>query len=133
MKKLVTAITSALILFSINAQTATTQNNNSPAPANTVLLFLNYMAKADFTNAKNFVAAKELQQMISGLDELCKEMPELKADSVAEFAPLAKAKIISEKISEDKATVKISYKENGKDTTDTFELKKISGRWMIVQ
>ena len=100
-------------------------------PSFVVKSFYTAMAKADFSEAKKHIIAKELVDMIKALEELIKEVPELKEDTKKEFAPQAKAKFISEKITGDKAEVVYSFLHEGKTKKETVKLKKVKNEWKI--
>ena len=69
--------------------------------------------------------------VIKALEELIKEVPELKEDTKKEFAAQAKAKFISEKITGDKAEVVYSFLHEGKTKKETVKLKKVKNEWKI--
>ena len=106
-------------------------------PSNAVKMFYSAMAKADFAAAKKYVKAHELKKMIEALEELAKEMPEMKAEAAKDFAPMAQGKVLSEKITDNKAEVVYSYKvkEKNKEVTkkETYKLEKSGKHWIIIE
>ena len=142
-KVLVLITVLALTVFSTGAKTpeppaktaATAKNkaveDTAGTPSFAVKSFYTAMAKADFSQAKKYLIAQELIDMIKGLEELIKEVPELKEDTKKEFAAQAKAKFISEKITGDKAEVVYSFLHEGKTKKETVKLKKVKNEWKI--
>ena len=105
-------------------------------PSHAVKTFFRSMANADFATAKNYVAAKEMQDMLTMLEQLVKEAPEVAAEAKKEFAGILKSmKFKAEKINGDTAEVTVSAvnPENGKTEDDTLKLKKVKGIWKIVE
>lgn len=105
-------------------------------PSHAVKTFFRSMANADFSTAKNYVAAKELEGMIALLEQLVKEAPEVAAEAKKEFAGFLKSmKFKAEKINGDTAEVTVSAvnPETGKPEDDTLKLKKVKGIWKIVE
>lgn len=105
-------------------------------PSHAVKTFFRSMANADFATAKNYVAAKEMQGMLTMLEQLAKEAPEVAAEAKKEFAGILKSmKFKAEKINGDTAEVTISAvnPETGKPEDDTLKLKKVNGIWKIVE
>ena len=105
-------------------------------PSHAVKTFFRSMANADFATAKNYVAAKEMQDMLTMLEQLAKEAPEVAAEAKKEFAGILKSmKFKAEKINGDTAEVTVSAvnPENGKTEDDTLKLKKVNGIWKIVE
>ena len=92
------------------------------------------MKKGEFATAKRYVQTKELLDLITGVENLAKEVPELKADCVKIFTAAAAGKAVSEKITGDTAEVVWTYREpeTKKMEKDTIKLKKISGIWKIL-
>ena len=105
-------------------------------PSHAVKTFFRSMANADFATAKNYVAAKELQGMLTMLEQLAKEAPEVAAEAKKEFAGIYNSmKFKAEKINGDTAEVTVSAvnPETGKPEDDTLKLKKVNGIWKIVE
>ena len=105
-------------------------------PSHAVKTFFRSMANADFATAKNYVAAKEMQDMLTMLEQLAKEAPEVAAEAKKEFAGIYKSmKFKGEKINGDTAEVTVSAvnPETGKPEDDTLKLKKVNGIWKIVE
>ena len=105
-------------------------------PSHAVKTFFRSMANADFATAKNYVAAKEMQDMLTMLEQLAKEAPEVAAEAKKEFAGIYNSmKFKAEKINGDTAEVTVSAvnPENGKTEDDTLKLKKVNGIWKIVE
>ena len=105
-------------------------------PSHAVKTFFRSMANADFATAKNYVAAKEMQDMLTMLEQLVKEAPEVAAEAKKEFAGILKSmKFKAEKINGDTAEVTVSAvnPETGKPEDDTLKLKKVNGIWKIVE
>ena len=102
-------------------------------PSAAVKTFAVAMSQADFVTAKKCVEGKELVGLITMLEELIKEVPEMKKDAVEEFGNMAKMKIVSEKITGDTAEVVFTYKEKNKEKQDTRKLKKIGKDWKIIE
>ena len=121
----------AVSLVCLQAAEAKKAEDSKGTPSFSVKTFYTAMAKADFVTAKKYLEAKELIQMIAFVEEMIKESPELKDETKKDFAPMAQAKFISEKITGNKAEVVISYTENGKPKKDTVKLKKVKDLWLI--
>ena len=105
-------------------------------PSHAVKTFFRSMANADFATAKNYVAAKEMQDMLTMLEQLAKEAPEVAAEAKKEFAGIYNSmKFKAEKINGDTAEVTVSAvnPETGKPEDDTLKLKKVNGIWKIVE
>lgn len=105
-------------------------------PSHAVKTFFRSMANADFATAKNYVAAKELQGMLTMLEQLVKEAPEVAAEAKKEFAGIYNSmKFKGEKINGDTAEVTVSAvnPETGKPEDNTQKLKKVNGIWKIVE
>ena len=105
-------------------------------PSHAVKTFFRSMANADFATAKNYVAAKEMQDMLTMLEQLAKEAPEVAAEAKKEFAGIYNSmKFKGEKINGDTAEVTVSAvnPETGKPEDDTLKLKKVNGIWKIVE
>ena len=105
-------------------------------PSHAVKTFFRSMANADFATAKNYVAAKEMQDVLTMLEQLAKEAPEVAAEAKKEFAGIYNSmKFKAEKINGDTAEVTVSAvnPENGKTEDDTLKLKKVNGIWKIVE
>ena len=105
-------------------------------PSHAVKTFFRSMANADFATAKNYVAAKEMQGMLTMLEQLAKEAPEVAAEAKKEFAGIYNSmKFKAEKINGDTAEVTVSAvnPETGKPEDDTLKLKKVNGIWKIVE
>lgn len=105
-------------------------------PSHAVKTFFRSMANADFSTAKKYVAAKELQDMLTMLEQLAKEAPEVAAEAKKEFAGIYNSmKFKAEKINGDTAEVTASATnpETGKTEDDTLKLKKVNGIWKIVE
>ena len=75
---------------------------------------------------------KELEQLINFLENMIKETPELKEDAKKDFEPMAKGKIVSEKITGEKAEVVWSYTDHKKPQKTTYKLQKLKGTWNLV-
>ena len=105
-----------------------------PQPGAVVKEFFTLMSKAEWTAAKKHLAGKELQQMISGLESIYKELSaaEKKSDALESFGAQAKLKVVSEKITGDKAVVTVTYQEKKKTKKESYNLKKVNGAWKIV-
>ncbi len=103
-------------------------------PGTVVKEFFTLMSKAEWTAAKKHLAGKELQQMISGLESIYKELSaaEKKSDALESFGAQAKLKVVSEKITGDKAVVTVTYQEKKKTKKESYNLKKVNGAWKIV-
>ena len=105
-------------------------------PSHAVKTFFRSMANADFATAKNYVAAKELQDMLTMLEQLAKDAPEVAAEANKGFAGIYNSmKFKAEKINGDTAEVTVSAvnPETGKPEDDTLKLKKVNGIWKIVE
>lgn len=102
-------------------------------PAHTVKSFFTAMAKSDFAAAKKHVQSKELQQLIGMVENLTKEVPEMKADTAKEYAPMVRAKYLAETITGNKAVVQISYQEKNKVKKETYKLEKKGKTWVITE
>ena len=100
-------------------------------PSNTVKTFFTSMANTDFAAAKKCVKADELKQMITALEKLIKEVPDLKKDTAEEYAPMVKAQYLAEKITGSKAEVTISYKTSKGVKKETYKLEKSGSQWVI--
>lgn len=103
-------------------------------PGQVVKNYFVQMSKGEWTAAKKYLASKELQQMITGLEGIYKELPvaEKKKDAMDSFGAQAKLKIVSEKITGNKAVVVFTYVEKKKTKKDKLNLEKIGGVWKIV-
>lgn len=101
------------------------------SPADTIKAFHTAMANCDFASAKKYVEADEMKKMIAALETLIKEVPSLKEDTKKDFTPLVNAKIVSEKITGNKATVVFTYAKGKKTTKETLNLKKRNNIWVI--
>ena len=102
-------------------------------PSAAVKTFAVALGKADFATAKKCIADKEMVAMIATVEELIKEVPELKQDVIKEFAGIANLKVVSEKITGDTAEVVVLFKEKNKEKRDTMKLKKFGNDWKIVE
>ena len=65
--------------------------------------------ECDFATAKKCLAVKELQQMISFLEETVKKNPSSKSDVKEEYAPMAAGKFATAKITGNTAKVTVTY------------------------
>ena len=130
-KMFVLALLAGITMFSMHGAEAKKAEDSAGTPSYAVKAYYTSMAKADFAAAKKYLAAKELIQMTTALEEMAKEDQELIDDTKKEFANSAKAKFISETITGDKAVVVFSYQENGKTRKETHNLKKVNGVWLI--
>ncbi len=131
-KNLLTIAVSLLICAITTNLTAKAVSGESNGPAAAIKSFYAAMAKSDFNSAKKYVVANEMKQLIAFLEKMTKEVPSLKEDTKKDFAPLANAKIISEKITGDKAVVKYTYTKGKKTETETLNLQKVKGCWQII-
>ena len=133
MKKFVLTVAAVLFAFMLTSDLAA---KNAPvrsgSPAAAVKTFYSAMAKSDFVVARKYVVADEMKKMIEFLEKMTKEVPSLKEDTKKDFTPLANAKIISEKITGKKAEVKYSYTKDKKTKTETLNLQKVKGSWLII-
>ena len=102
-------------------------------PSHAVKTFYTSMAKTDFSTAKKYVQAKELVDMITSVESLSKEVPDLKKETTEQFSPFAKAKYLSEKVTGGEAEVTYSVQEKGKVKRETLRLRKIGGIWKITE
>ena len=102
-------------------------------PSYSVKTFFDSMAKADIAKAKTVIESREVVGMLEFIEAAIKETPELKSDTVKEFAHYAAAKFISEKISGNTAEVVVSIKEKGKEKKEIYKLKKLGGIWKLVE
>ena len=133
MKKFVLTVAAVLFAFMLTSDLAAknaTVKSGSPAAA--VKTFYTAMAKSDFAVARKYVVADEMKKLIEFLEKMTKEVPSLKEDTKKDFTPLANAKIISEKITGNKAEVKYSYTKDKKMKTETLNLQKVKGSWLII-
>ena len=124
------------MLFCANLDAQQIHPDKVGTPSHAVKTFFRSMANADFATAKNYVAAKELQGMLTMLEQLAKEAPEVAAEAKKEFAGIYKSmKFKAEKINGDTAEVTVSAvnPETGKPEDDTLKLKKVNGIWKIVE
>ena len=124
------------MLFCANLDAQQINPDKVGTPSHAVKTFFRSMANADFATAKNYVAAKELQGMLTMLEQLAKEAPEVAAEAKKEFAGIYKSmKFKAEKINGDTAEVTVSAvnPETGKPEDDTLKLKKVNGIWKIVE
>lgn len=105
-------------------------------PSHAVKTFFRSMANADFATAKKYVGVKELQDMITMLEQLVKELPEMKDDAKKEFSPIYNSlKFKAERIDGNTAEVDYSYTDNKtkKTVNETTKLKKVNGVWKLVE
>ena len=124
------------MLFCANLDAQQINPDKVGTPSHAVKTFFRSMANADFATAKNYVAAKELQGMLTMLEQLAKEAPEVAAEAKKEFAGIYNSmKFKGEKINGDTAEVTVSAvnPETGKPEDDTLKLKKVNGIWKIVE
>lgn len=124
------------MLFCANLDAQQINPDKVGTPSHAVKTFFRSMANADFATAKNYVAAKELQDMLTMLEQLVKEAPEVAAEAKKEFAGIYNSmKFKAEKINGDTAEVTVSAvnPETGKPEDDTLKLKKVNGIWKIVE
>ena len=138
MKNKFFAILAAITLSIFFADLSAAEKKPAPdTPSVAVKTFFAAMVKGDFAKAKSLIEIKELAQMLTGIEQMIKEEPEIKNDILKDtaklFDPMSKAKIVSEKITGDTAEVVISYIENEKTEQDTIKLKKVSGKWKLVE
>ena len=133
MKKIlsVTAVMLLSLFSGING-TVSGAAVKTETPGTTIKNFYTAMANSNFDAAKKYVAADEMKKLISFLENMTKEVPALKEDTKKDFMPLANAKINSEKITGDKAVVKYTYTKDKKSKTETLNLKKVNGLWIII-
>ena len=96
----------AAILLPLSVHSA---EKNNQAPDAVVKAYYAAMAKCDFVTAKKCLAAKELQQMISFLEETVKKNPSSKSDVKEEYAPMAAGKFATAKITGNTAKVTVTY------------------------
>ena len=118
----------AAILLPLNVYSA---EKNNHAPEEVVKMYYVAMAKCDFATAKKCLAAKELQQMISFLEETVKKNPSSKADVKEEYAPMAAGKFAAAKITGNTAKVSFTYTVKKKQKKETHTLKKVDNIWKI--
>ncbi len=116
------------ILLPLSAHSAE-KNNHSPEEI--VKMYYTAMANCDFVTAKKCLAVKELQQMLSFLEETVKKNPSSKSDIKEEYAPMAAGKFAPAKITGNTAEVTFTYTVNKKQKKETHTLKKIDGSWKI--
>ena len=92
------------------------------------------MANADLATAKKYIASKELEGMITLLEQLAKDAPDMVDEMKKVFSTTSNSlKFKSEKINGDTAEVTVSAinPETGKTEDDTLKLKKVNGVWKI--
>ena len=130
--KILLSVLALFALVCMPLQAADKKSDNTPAGS--VKAFYTAMKKGEFATAKRYVQTKELLDLITGVENLAKEVPELKADCVKIFTAAAAGKAVSEKITGDTAEVVWAYREpeTKKMEKDTIKLKKISGIWKIL-
>ena len=71
--------------------------------------------------------------MITSVESLSKEVPDLKKETAEQFSPFAGAKYLSEKVTGGEAEVTYSVQEKGKGKRETLKLRKIGGIWKITE
>lgn len=103
-------------------------------PSHAVKTFFRSMANADLATAKKYIASKELEGMITMLEQLAKDAPDMVDEMKKIFSTNYKSmKFKSEKINGDTAEVTVSVinPKTGKPEDDTLKLKKVNGVWKI--
>lgn len=116
----------AAILLPLSVHSA---EKNNQAPDAVVKTYYAAMAKCDFATAKKCLATKELQQMISFLEETVKKNPSSKSDVKEEYAPMAAGKFATAKITGNTAKVTVTYTVKKKQKKETHTLKKVDNTW----
>ena len=103
-------------------------------PGASVKNFYTLMSKGEWTAANKYLASKELTEMIGGLENIYKHLSaaEKKKDAMDSYGAMANLKVVSEKVTGDKAVVVVTYKEKKKEKKETYNLKKVNGTWKIV-
>ena len=89
-KMFVLALLAGITMFSMHGAEAKKAEDSAGTPSYAVKAYYTSMAKADFAAAKKYLAAKELIQMTTALEEMAKEDQELIDDTKKEFANSAK-------------------------------------------
>lgn len=130
-KSFAVMLLAGVAIFSAQGAEKPKAENSKGTPSFAVKSFFTAMAKADFPAAKKQLMCKDLLKMITALEQWVKIEPELVADTKKEFANMANAKFISEKITGSQATVVISFVEKGKTKQQKYTLKKVNGNWLI--
>lgn len=126
------AVFAMLFCCSLDAQQVNPDKVGTPSHA--VKTFFRSMANADLATAKKYIASKELEGMITLLEQLAKEAPEMVDEMKKVFSTTSNSlKFKSEKINGDTAEVTASATnpETGKTEDDTLKLKKVNGIWKI--
>ena len=124
------------MLFCANLDAQQINPDKVGTPAHSVKAFFRAMSNADFATAKKYVASKEHANMITLLEQLVKEMPEMMDEVKKEFSATANSmKFKSEKINGDVAEIKASAvnPETGKTEEIPLKLKKVNGIWKITE
>lgn len=122
------------MLFCANLDAQQINPDKVGTPAHSVKTFFRSMANADLATAKKYIASKELVGMITLLEQLAKDAPDMVDEMKKVFATTSNSlKFKSEKINGDTAEVTVSAvnPETGKPEDDTLKLKKVNGVWKI--
>lgn len=123
------------MLFCANLDAQQINPDKVGTPAHSIKTFFRSVANADLATAKKYVASKELEGMITLLEQLAKDAPDMVDEMKKEFSATANSmKFKTEKINGDTAEVVASAinPKNGKPEEMTLKLKKVNGVWKIV-